>query len=249
MNKRFKVKVTTPERSSMVSDIFGLNTDARDDEMDSVIENTPLQMIHDAGLQIGMPRKILGTTLSILRGYWGYVLLSGIIAYLLLRPSEYNYLIEEIQHLKKKAPAEEPAPRSLKNFCTLYEGTKVVPVTALYKFGILRWRTTDPNALIDDSRECLALAGQAGVVRLEFPAPVRVCKVGIYHPATANPNSAPKCFAVEADGASARFTFENIGYSEFDFPAVTRHIKLVISSNHGEPKYTALYRFYVLGTS
>ncbi|KAL5105992.1 hypothetical protein TcWFU_000006 [Taenia crassiceps] len=143
--------------------------------------------------------------------------------------------------------------------------------SAISLFGItLAYWSRSPNEILQPSThpgECWCFHGSEGQAIVRLAVPVHVTGVSLEHipkslAHTGRIDSAPRDFlikALESDSAQdgevlGSFTYEQDGKPIQYFPVVARSdgkptlfVELVITSNHGHPEYTCVYRLRVHG--
>lgn len=177
--------------------------------------------------------------------YWIYIAVLFLFLFLNMKPSNYQLLLDEIEKLKRENTALQTVHR-VENIADISLGTVVSDHSRIYRYGFFKTTVSDPNSIFEPGLSNLPLAGQSGFfeVRLKLVSPVK--KIGIYHPETANPASAFRDFTVVAGGKKLSFTFGGRGYEEFILDDVaTNSVRIEYESNHGEAKYTCIYRVFV----
>lgn len=179
------------------------------------------------------------------RTYWIYASLVAIIMFLLLRPSEYNFLLDEVHRLRE----ENKSIRLLKpmeNICDIAQGATVGAHSELYKFGFLGRSMTDPNSLMEPGASKLAIKSSKGFFEIKFKGTHSIKKIAFYHPASANPSSAIREFSIRGGEREIEFEYQGREYQEFFVDGIEDNkITVIVKSNHGEPRYTSIYRMFV----
>lgn len=189
-------------------------------------------------------KDFLLSVLSKIRVYWIYASLAGIIMFLALRPSEYSFLLDEVHRLREENKSIRLL-RPMENVCDISKGTLVHAHSELYGFGFLGRLRTDPNSVIEPGNSRLAMKSSEGSFEIRFRDAHSIKKIAFYHPTSANPHSAIKEFSVVIGGKEIGFEYQGSGYQEFLVDAaVDDRITVVVKSNHGEPRYTSVYRIF-----
>ncbi|ELU11810.1 hypothetical protein CAPTEDRAFT_145683, partial [Capitella teleta] len=143
--------------------------------------------------------------------------------------------------------------------------------TEISLFGIPLWYATNsPRTVIQPDMQpgqCWAFKGTQGFLVIQLLTPIQPTAFSLEHiPKSLSPNgrieSAPKEFSVwglidenDAEGINlGNFSYQDNGETLQYFPVEEtqtesyRYVELRITSNHGNPEYTCLYRFRVHGT-
>ncbi|KAI4292438.1 hypothetical protein PAPHI01_1712 [Pancytospora philotis] len=212
--------------------------DGPDDIPDSPV-NTKLTM------QLPGLFRLCVKAASVVKSYLLYCALVGTIVYLLHRPSEYDFLLDEIHSLKEQNRRLQSSLEPV-NMASVSQGATVTVLSPLYTYGFAGSSRTDPSAILDSTKECLALQGTAGSFRIGLKHTASIKRVGIHHPPTANQSAAVRSFRITLGDAVHSFTFRGSGYQEFVAPGTADSVKFDVLDNHGEPKYTSVYQVYVL---
>lgn len=195
------------------------------------------------------PQTRLRSAYNLLKSYKRHlsclVLCLGVL-YFLFRPTEYSFLIDEITKLKE----ENELLKNLKietNLCDILQGTSVTSHSELYGYGFLGKITTDPNSILEPGDSRLALRSSKGFVEISFKKPCKIKKISLYHPVTANQKSAIKEFVLCIKDKTHEFEF-NCGYQEYQIEEnVSDKVLIQIKSNHGDDRYTSIYRISIFG--
>ncbi|KAM0681101.1 hypothetical protein GINT2_000886 [Glugoides intestinalis] len=260
MDKRQRLKVTTPDASSLLQRENTIVDFTRDSSIvispkvtipykTESIDFEPFSSFEvdknkNANCFISKCNGAFDSLINCGRAYWIHTIFIAIIIFLITRPSEYKLLLEELEKLKQE---RQVVTHPAMNIAELIYGTKVVDHSELYMFGFLKSTCTDPNAILEPGESHLALLGSEGFFELHFQEISSLKKIAIYHPETRNPKSAIKNFTVVGnDDKSFDFTFCGKGYVEFYLDDVkTDKLKIIFHNNHGEPLYTCVYRIFI----
>lgn len=173
----------------------------------------------------------------------------GMLLYLCFAPSEYSFLLEEISMLKNRKVEiiQEPKKPEITDLSDLFKGAKAFAKSEMYRFGFLRSNTTDPNSILEPGASCLSLKGSTGMAEIHFQERRNIFKLVIYHPSNANPKSAIKDFKLIVGDKTYELNF-NGEYQEYILDGIeASKVSIHIYSNHGESKYTSIYRISILG--
>lgn len=178
-----------------------------------------------------------------IKPYWIYILFASVIIYLISRPSEYSYLLDEIEKLRKIKT--EVSPSKLENIADLFMGTSISSHSALYKFGFFKQKSTDPNSVLESGNEFLCLKNEnPQFFNIKFSKSYRIRKIAVYHPPNANPKSSMRRFKVKSSGDEVILEF-SVGYQEYAVEMEGDSILFEILENNGECLYTSVYRVSV----
>ncbi|ELA41789.1 uncharacterized protein VICG_01141 [Vittaforma corneae ATCC 50505] len=179
------------------------------------------------------------------RRYWTYMIILGFFIFLNMKPSDYQFLLDEIEKLKRENLVLQSIHK-VENIADISFGTAVSDHSEIYRYGFFKTTVSDPNSIIEPGLGSLPLVGQSGFFEIKLRLTSTVKKIGVYHPETANPASAFRDFLVVAGGKEFNFTFGGKGYEEFILNDITTNsIRIEYENNHGEPKYTCIYRIFV----
>jgi hypothetical protein len=154
--------------------------------------------------------------------------------------SEIELLREQNKTLRKEL--------SSRNLCAISEGTMVVPESPLYKHGFMKSRISNPDALMTDSNECSSFEGQNASFSIVFKRAISLARLGIYHPPDGNLSSPIKEFSVQTEESGWEFVYQGHGYQEFPLSGKSDKIRIIVKGNHGEERYTSIYRVFVFQT-
>lgn len=179
-----------------------------------------------------------------IKNYWLYTIFISIIIYLIYKPSEYNFLLEEIQKLREIKKVD--LPKELENIADIFKNASVISHSLLYKYGFMKRTTTDPNSLLEPGNGflCLDNRDKRLFFELKFTNIFKIKKFAIYHPSNGNPKSAIKNFAIIYNNNELKFQF-NGKYQEYDVDIECDNLVFVILDNYGESNYTSIYRVSV----
>jgi hypothetical protein len=270
MDKKQKLRLRTPESSSFVPRETGTVDFTRDSSIiipskitmeASSEQHTQMHVNNDDSLDFlqyedfkdkkenevdwkGIACTNIKTSISYAKKYWIYVLVL-ILTYFNMKPTDYQLFIDEIEKLKKENIALQ-AIQKVENIADISFGTSVSDCSEMYKYGFFRSSKSDPNSIIEAGNCCLALSGQAGFFEIKLKFKNHVNKIGLYHPEVGNFESSIKDFTVITNDKELHFSYGGKGYEEFLLENVfTDIIKIKYSSNHGEGKYTCIYRIFI----
>ncbi|KAI5148374.1 hypothetical protein ENBRE01_0280 [Enteropsectra breve] len=187
----------------------------------------------------------------VFKPYLLYGVLCGIIVWLVMKPSGYSELIDEISILKREKNILENTKLS-RNVLKATEGARVsVDEGQLYRYGLFRQYTSKVTNIMESTSKCLALSGTQGDINIELEKPVVNGRIAIYHPVDGNEKSALREFVVfsaeDITGKAKEYSFEyqGKGYQEFKIGSMPESLRIKIKNNHGEEKYTAIYRIMI----
>lgn len=260
MDKRQRLKVTTPDASSLIQRENTIVDFTRDSSIiippkvtipykTESIDFGPFSSFEadknkNVNCFLDKCNRALDSLIDCVRGYWVHAVFVAIIVFLITRPSEYKFLLEELEKLKQERKVEQ---QPVKNIADLIYGTTVADTSGLYTFGLFKSSSTDPNSVLEPGESRVALQGTSGFFDLHFQEIYSIKKIAIYHPETRNPKSAIKDFTVVSnDDKRFDFTYSGKGYVEFDLDCVkTDSLKIIFHNNHGELLYTCVYRVFV----
>lgn len=183
--------------------------------------------------------------LFIAKKYWINAILLSIIFYLIFKPSEYKFLLDEIENLKKENTNLQTTPK-IENIADISLGASVTDHSKLYSFGLFKLESTDPNSILEPGSSLLSLDGDSGFFEIKFKEYFQIKRIALYHPEKANLKSAMREFSILIGGKRYNFEYCGKGYEEFTFDATDADsIKVEFSNNYGEPSYTCIYRVFV----
>lgn len=190
-------------------------------------------------------RKIIDKILPMIKSYWLIATLASVIVYLILKPSEYKFLLDEIENLKKENTSLQTISR-IENIADISLGTSVISHSDLYSFGFFKIESTDPNSILEPGSSFLSLKEDSGFFEIEFKGSFKIRKIALYHPEKANPKSAIRQFSTVIKGNRQDFEYCGKGYEEFLLDELeTDKIKIEFTSNYGESLYTSIYRVFI----
>lgn len=253
MNKRNKLRFTASDSFNLTRDasiILNPRLDSEDMRKEETLDHGSAEVSSETSMQTEPPepqstKDVLLGVISRIRAYWIYVSLAGMMAFLVFRPSEYSFLLDEIHRLRE----ENRSIRMLKpmeNICDITKGALVGAHSKLYRFGLLDRLATDPNSLMEPGNSLLAIKSPRGFFEIRFKDVHSIKKIGFYHPAFANPSSAIREFSIVVGGKEIDCEYQGYEYQEFLVDdAEDSKITIVVKSNHGEPRYTSVYRMFV----
>lgn len=190
-----------------------------------------------------------------------------IFMYFILRPNDDKpllaLLIKELEKMKEEngnliATLESSRPITQYNFAKLEMGTRIdVDQTILYKYGLFGFRKyNDPYAIFNDDNklgECLTISGSKGKFRILFSRPIYAVKFCLYHPDINDYSSALRDFVIRGVKEKSvmkvqSFSFTGRGLQEFALEeALVDTIEIEVMSNHGNKKFTCIYKVIIIG--
>lgn len=148
-----------------------------------------------------------------------------------------EYEIENIKKIK---------PKKIIDIGRIEKGTQILSFPEPYKYGLI-WKKTGGNILnifSENYDSPYAMSGDTGKIIFLFQKSVRIKKIGIIYPPKKSVENALKKFSVNDE----TFEYENVGfYQEFLFKNVKKidDLKMEILSNHGNKKFTCIYKIYI----
>lgn len=256
MNKRNKLRFTTSDNSFNLtrdaSIILNPKLDSEEDHRGvEARDRDSIDLPSETSTQVEPqePRSLRDSSMSNVfvkaKAYWIYAALVATIVFLVLRPSEYNFLLDEMHRLRE----ENRSIRMLKpmvNLCDIAQGSSVEAHSELYRFGFLGRSMTDPNSLMEPGNSKLAIKSSRGFFEIKFKDVYSVKKVAFYHPVVANPDSAVREFSIRAGNREIELEYQGHEYQEFLVDDIEDNkITIVVKNNHGNPRYTSIYRLFV----
>lgn len=174
-----------------------------------------------------------------------YCVVIVLVVYIMFKPSDYKFLLEEVEKLRVQGNSPILTSK-MENIASLSEGTYVGEHSELYKFGFFMTSVTDKNSILEPGMFSLALKSDEGFLEIHFKPKSKIQKFAIYHPEIGNSGSAIKDFSLLINEKKFDFIFNGIGYQEFGFETqIADSLRLEFYSNHGEPRYTSIYRVYI----
>lgn len=248
MNKRNKLRINTPDNSFNAFQTDSIILNPKLSSQPTEANQYSSETIGDSGNELSplemTKNYVTGKVTHILWSYSIYIALCLALIYLLLRPSDYSSMINEVQSLLQRQGNLEQVHEP-QNVCLIPNGTVISPLSPLYGYGFLSKNVSDPNCIMEPNNECLALAGNTCSFNINMKNKVDIVKIGIYHPPSANPKSAISDFIIIINNKEIEFTFSGKGYEEFPVTGNTDTIRIDILNNYGCLKYTCIYRIYV----
>lgn len=236
MDKRNRLKINTPETT------FNFATE------DSMMVPQKISEIEFPEEDQAQPEIFkmykLEKICEFLKTHFIEAILVLIILFLISKPSGYADLLEEISNLRRDNLLLKQK-RVFRNICKVSDGVEVSVPSPLYRYGFLRRMATNPSAILDSSSDCLSIEGSRGEIVIDLKFKRNINKIGIYHPKHGSPRSAINEFVVETDQKRFNFKYDGTGFQDFEMNDISEKIRLVIKNNHGETKYTSLYRFFI----
>ena len=166
--------------------------------------------------------------------------------YFIFKPSEYSSLIDEIVKLREEKERVEIKP-TIKNLADFAEGATLLSCSPLWKYGFFKQLTTCPESIFDPGKDCLSLQGNRGHLKIGLKGTARIVRFGLYHPSFANPASGIKQARLTIGEKIVNIEFMACGYEEYEINALGDSIEIEVISNHGEVRYTSIYRVYLYG--
>ena len=174
-----------------------------------------------------------------------YLIFTLSLLYFSSKPNDYENLLNEVKILRIKSFGNTPIIK-MENVACLSRECLVKDHSDLYRYGFLMSSVTDPNSILESGMNCLALKSSSGFFIVKVKAGSKIGKIAFYHPEIANPSSPLKDFSVLINEKIFNFQFTGIGYQEFVFEAQeASEVKILFNSNHGENRYTSIYRIFV----
>lgn len=181
-----------------------------------------------------------------IKKYWAFPVIFLILVFFNMKPSDHQFLIDELEKIKKQNVATHPNIKQVENILSISNGVTISNYSPVYKYGFFKSSMSDPNSIIEPGLDNLPLAGQSGFFEIKLGNRYSVRKIGLYHPETANSKSAIKDFSVIVNEKVLDYTFSGKGYQEFAVDGIeTDTIRIEYINNHGESKYTCIYRVFV----
>lgn len=191
------------------------------------------------------PAPVSSKLCSFIKSNWLSVILLSAFILVCLRPSGYQFLLEELDKVKKENSTLQVVHK-VENIAEIASGALVSAHSKIYKHGFFKSGISDPNSILEPGLDNLPLAGQTGFLEITLRFPHSIKKIALYHPETANPASAVKDFRVFAGEKDFTFSYTGKGYEEFPLEDTTAgSIRIEYTSNHGETKYTCIYRLFI----
>lgn len=179
------------------------------------------------------------------KNYASYAILTALILYFALQSNDYKFLLEEVEKLRLQT-VNITVNTKLDNIACLLEGSRITEHSDLYKFGLLRYQATDKNSILESGMSNLALKSNNGFFDILIKPNSKISKIALYHPEIGNPESAIKDFSLLINNKKFDFQFSGEGYQEFSFETQkTSSLRIEFYNNHGEDRYTCIYRIYV----
>jgi hypothetical protein len=173
------------------------------------------------------------------------IIFVALITFNFRKSSEYQNLINEVSKLKI-TPFDQIIEVKKENIACLSQKSIVTEYSELYSFGFLRNSVTDPNSMLDPNSIPCALKSDSGFFVVQFKPSSKISKIAFYHPPIGKPGSALKDFSILINQKTFDFQFDGKDYQEFTFDEqIVSELKIIYDSNHGEKKYTCIYRIFI----
>lgn len=260
MEKGQKLRVKTPESSTILPKSFAAVEFTRDSSIlippkitnepnetneeisvDFSNEYTPIKL--ESTIKNEKKRMIKEKGIDFIKKYGIYSILILIIIFLWFKPADYEFLIEEIESLKNIKTIPK---KSLENIADITYGASVSKHSEIYKYGFFKSIKSDPNSIFETGLTNFSLEKNNGFIEIKFKLKFKISKIGIYHPEIANFKSSIENFSILMKDKKYNFKYSGNGYEEFSFEELeTDLLRIEWSSNHGESKYTCIYRIFV----
>lgn len=171
-----------------------------------------------------------------------------------------NVLEGEITKLRKIIRNRDLTKDTLNNYVSHESGCKIdyANTSKCYKYGLFnRKYSNDPSVILGPSLlkgHCFAFPSNSGSVSFEFDLPIFVSQIGILHPFTENRKSAIKKFTIIGinedieEVGSFLYCLDGDFLQRYDInKGPYKRIKINIENNHGNKKYTCIYKIYIYG--
>lgn len=253
MNKRNKLKVFSPESSftTFPSDSIILNPKITETNNFEKEEKKLFGKI--SPVYVAKVLKFIKSFFIFLKGNSTSVILFigfGFIIFIIYQNSKLDS--EDLQMLLRENLILTEENKKLKqnkilitNICLVEHITEIKTVSKLYKYGFLRRLESDPNSVMGDNNECLSFKGNSGVFEIKLKQKEELKKMAIYHPISGNSKSAMNKFEVICGNIKFCYEYNGNGYQEFELNGFCDCIRINVITNHGEKKYTSIYRVYL----
>lgn len=266
MNKRQRLRINTPNNSLFIPTSDHSNAEMTQDstiifpkkiETDEIsapfdIASDPLHFESSICEDLAAPIQSTSKNENRFRNlftlnmnYTPYFLLSALIIYFTFKPSEYKFLLEEIEKLRVQSSIPQ-IKNKIENIACLSEGCHVGVHSELYKYGFLMSSISDKNSILEPGMVNLAMKSDKGFIDIHVKPNSKIVKFALYHPEIANKGSAIKDFSIVINEKTFDFQFQGKGYQEFSIdPQISDSLRIVFYNNHGEPRYTSIYRIFI----
>ncbi|KAK1347346.1 spindle pole body-associated protein Sad1 [Hamiltosporidium tvaerminnensis] len=177
---------------------------------------------------------------------------------------DFLNLQEETTNLSLKltqilqTPTKPKQPKITQNYALPETGASIcyTETSPIYKHWLFRFITgKDPLILLTSNllpTQCFSFNGTTGKIRINFKKPIKISHFSIFHPNTKNKTSAPKDFEIQTQNTTLhtyKYDITNTQLQTFNLHTqpTTNNIIFHIKNNHGNTKYTSIYRIYIFG--